>query len=273
MKSIKSKIILFSLIGLFLFTSCQKNDSDDELANSSIKMIKEITIDLGTKMKLEAAVSPSDLDIQELGWLSYNPDFVSIDSEGNIEALRSGTATIKVYLLDNPMVFTRCNIIVSPDKFLGEWKTTGELELTIKNFEGHDEITYPIQEFIKLCNDTVALTTNAEVRSLYADMARFSMWNNSIFEKDYSFTVGEGTDIDMKIERGVYHVDVSDSAWYRSIEHSGYVVNYVEHHTDSFLVARETLVTLSEDNKSAVMRVYPFEEGIDIKVKLTKVEE
>lgn len=271
MRNFKIKMILYALMSLCILNSCQ-DEVENPYENTSIKIFKELSVELGVKMQLEAVVS-GDIDVQELGWLSYNPDMVSVDSEGNIETLKSGTATIKVYLLDNPTIFTRCNIIVKPDAFLGKWETSGEIEVTVWNFDGNDELTYPIDDFIKVCNDTVALTTSAEVRTYYANYARFSMWNNSIFEKDFTIIVNEEAELDVELERGIYHVPVSDGSWYRSKEYSGYVVNYVEHHTDTQAIVRETLVEVSEDKRSAVMSVYPFDEAINIKVKLIRIEE
>lgn len=270
MKALKLNLIFGALIGLFFFTSCDNEDADNTIA--SIKIFEEMTVELGTQMKLEAVVSGGS-DTQELGWLSYNPDYVSIDSEGNIEALKSGTATIKVYLLDNPEVSRKCAVIVNPDRFIGKWETVNEVEVVLRNFEGQDEAIYLVPDIVKLLNDTIVSTTDYDKRSVYADLNRFIIYTNSIFEKDFSFTAGEDSDLEIVVARGVYKVDVSDQTWSRSKEHSAYFVNYVEHHEEGTQVSRETLVTLSEDMNSAVMSLFPFVEEIDIRVKLNRISE
>ncbi|RXQ92189.1 hypothetical protein EO244_11610 [Ancylomarina salipaludis] len=269
MKALKINLIFGALIGLFFFTSCDKEDADNTIA--SIKIFEEMTVELGSQMKLEAVVSGSS-ETQELGWLSYNPDFVSIDSDGNIEALKSGIATIKVYLLDKPEVFKKCAIIVNPDRFLGKWTTVNDVEVVLNNFEGQSEVTYSASDIVKLLNDTIVSTSDYDKRSVYVDLVRFIMYTNSIFEKDFSFTVGEDSDLEIEVVRGVYEVEVSDQSWSRSKEPSTYEVNYVEHHDEGTQIARETLVTLSDDMNSAVMSLFPFTEGFDIRVKLDRVE-
>lgn len=56
----------------------------------------ELVLNIGDKTKLTAIVTPEDANDKTVTWESDNPDIVSVDSEGNIIALKIGTATITV---------------------------------------------------------------------------------------------------------------------------------------------------------------------------------
>ena len=60
----------------------------------------ELTLDVGDSMKLKAIITPEDAKDKTLIWESSNPKVVSVDSKGNIKALKEGTATIKVTTKD-----------------------------------------------------------------------------------------------------------------------------------------------------------------------------
>ena len=60
----------------------------------------ELTLNVGDAMKLNALITPEDALDKTLIWESSNPDIVSVDANGNIKALKEGTATIKVTTKD-----------------------------------------------------------------------------------------------------------------------------------------------------------------------------
>ena len=50
----------------------------------------------GESTRLTATVNPSNADNKNVAWISSNPDIVSVDANGNVKALKPGSATITV---------------------------------------------------------------------------------------------------------------------------------------------------------------------------------
>lgn len=59
-----------------------------------------LTLNVGDTVKLNATVTPEDALDKTISWASSNPDVVSVDADGNIKALKEGTATITVTTKD-----------------------------------------------------------------------------------------------------------------------------------------------------------------------------
>lgn len=59
-----------------------------------------LTLNIGDTVKLNATVTPEDALDKTVVWESSNPDVVSVDADGNIKALKEGTATITVTTKD-----------------------------------------------------------------------------------------------------------------------------------------------------------------------------
>jgi len=57
---------------------------------------EELTLALGETMQLIATIEPEDAENKEVLWSSSDPDVVSVDQNGNITALKEGSATIIV---------------------------------------------------------------------------------------------------------------------------------------------------------------------------------
>ena len=71
-----------------------------------------ITLTKGQQMKLTASVLPEDASNKSLSWLSTKSSIVSVDEEGNINALELGSASIIVKSVDNPAAEAIFNISV-----------------------------------------------------------------------------------------------------------------------------------------------------------------
>lgn len=56
----------------------------------------ELTLKIGETAKLVATITPEDATNKNVTWESSDPSVVSVDAEGNIKALKEGTATITV---------------------------------------------------------------------------------------------------------------------------------------------------------------------------------
>ena len=64
---------------------------------SGVKLDRtEITLGVGGKSKLVATITPQNVKDDSVTWSSSNSEIVSVDAEGNITALKAGTATITV---------------------------------------------------------------------------------------------------------------------------------------------------------------------------------
>lgn len=64
---------------------------------TGVKLNKtELNLYIGDTTKLIATVMPENATNKTVTWESSNPDVVSVDSEGNVKALKEGTATITV---------------------------------------------------------------------------------------------------------------------------------------------------------------------------------
>ena len=71
----------------------------------------ELTLTEGNKTKLTATVNPGDATNKNVTWESSNSSIVSVDSNGNIKALKAGSATITVTTKDGNYKAT-CRITV-----------------------------------------------------------------------------------------------------------------------------------------------------------------
>lgn len=88
------KIVLF-LLTMILFIGMSSCSSDHDVAVSGIRLDNTtLTLQKGDKSKLVATVSPENATNLGVGWKSSNPAVVSVDANGNINAIAAGTADI-----------------------------------------------------------------------------------------------------------------------------------------------------------------------------------
>lgn len=71
-----------------------------------------ISLNVGESRKLSATVLPTNADNKSLVWSSSNSEVVTIDENGEIEALQAGNAYIKVVSVDNPSALDSCLVSV-----------------------------------------------------------------------------------------------------------------------------------------------------------------
>ena len=74
--------------------------------------MNELKLSVGNSFNLIATISPSNADNMNLSWITSNPNVANVDSNGNVTAIASGTATIKARSVDNPMIEAECKVIV-----------------------------------------------------------------------------------------------------------------------------------------------------------------
>ncbi|MFS0726924.1 Ig-like domain-containing protein [Paenibacillus sp. 1P07SE] len=73
---------------------------------------KTLTLEVDETRQLTATVLPADANNRSLGWVSSAPGIVSVDQEGNLTALATGSATITAASIDNPLEFDTAIITV-----------------------------------------------------------------------------------------------------------------------------------------------------------------
>ena len=109
---------------------------------------------VGNSMKLTASVSPQDANNKNVKWTTSDSSIVSVDQNGNVNALKSGVATITVVTVDQSKSAT-CTINVIQDKVTSISIPESEYELTL----GSSTVITPI------FNPTTAKNTNYTVTS------------------------------------------------------------------------------------------------------------
>lgn len=85
----------------------------EEILVTSISLQSSLSLKQGARTKLDYSVVPSNATIKEVGWASSDENIVSVDQEGNIEALAGGTATVICYAGDNSGVQAECVVTVT----------------------------------------------------------------------------------------------------------------------------------------------------------------
>jgi len=71
-----------------------------------------ISLNVGESRKLSATVLPTNADNKSLVWSSSNSEVVTVDENGEIEALQAGNAYIKIVSVDNPSALDSCMVSV-----------------------------------------------------------------------------------------------------------------------------------------------------------------
>lgn len=71
-----------------------------------------ISLNVGEVKQLSAMVLPTNADNKSLVWSSSNSEVVTVDENGEIEALQAGNAYIKVVSVDNPSALDSCIVSV-----------------------------------------------------------------------------------------------------------------------------------------------------------------
>lgn len=71
-----------------------------------------ISLNVGEVKQLGATVLPTNADNKSLVWSSSNSEVVTVDENGEIEALQAGNAYIKVVSVDNPSALDSCMVSV-----------------------------------------------------------------------------------------------------------------------------------------------------------------
>ena len=87
------------------------------------------SIIMGESLQLTASVFPSDAD-QGIAWESENPDIASVDADGTVSALASGSTLIKATATDGSGVYGVCTVTVLDAKVSSITLSKTELSMT-----------------------------------------------------------------------------------------------------------------------------------------------
>lgn len=94
--------------------------SEETIKVTGISLNKtNLNLYIDESAKLTANIKPNNASNKEVTWISSNPDVASVDTNGNIKALKEGTATITVTTKDGNYAVS-CHVTVSekPDNYV-----------------------------------------------------------------------------------------------------------------------------------------------------------
>ena len=105
----KKRILILSLIAIFLSscfvtTSCKnkKNKIESIEIYKETVNVDELDVYVGDEFTLKSQIN-NDLKA-EVTWESSNPSVISVDSQGNVKALKSGNVVITVSIKNSPFI-------------------------------------------------------------------------------------------------------------------------------------------------------------------------
>lgn len=153
----------------------------------------ELTLEEGEESQLTVSLLPEPElgdDEPEIVWRSSDPSIASVDEDGNVTAIKAGTATVLVYVKGSSEVSDECTVFVKeptvtsliiqklPDKTSYTIGDTLELEgLVLKAYYSNDtseEITDPTKYSVSASMDSIGTQT---VRVTYkGQTAEFTVW-------------------------------------------------------------------------------------------------
>ena len=71
-----------------------------------------LSVKVGEKEKLQATITPSNADNKNVVWTSSDGEIATVDSDGNVTAVKAGMVTITATAVDNPKIKATCTVIV-----------------------------------------------------------------------------------------------------------------------------------------------------------------
>ncbi len=110
---LKTLVFVLSVISAFSVVGC-KDDEPAIVPVDSVSINKTaITLIEGDSETLSANVSPSDATNPSVTWSSSRTDVATVDSEGKVTAVKTGSATIMVITTDGSKT-AECDVTVDP---------------------------------------------------------------------------------------------------------------------------------------------------------------
>ena len=176
------------------------NPAGTDIPVSSINL-NHSTLNLrkSDRVTLTATISPSDATDKTITWSSSNPNVASVDQNGNVTALSTGTTVIKAST-SNSAVFATCLIgVTEPDLNIGTLTTNpSPLNNSVEGTITFDVTTTNINNDEKLTVKIKNVTTDSYVTEKFK-IDYFASGNT------FEYTIK----VPASIEAGLYKIEVS----------------------------------------------------------------
>ncbi len=111
----------FGILGIGMFAGEKK--ANYSVTGETVKKITSITLDqtsiemtVGTNRTLTANIQPQNASNKAIRWESDDPSVATVDSNGNITAIRRGQTIIKATTNDGSNLTAQCVVYVKPDE-------------------------------------------------------------------------------------------------------------------------------------------------------------
>lgn len=179
----------------------QKFTIHEQTVSVSSVVLNYTTLNLrpSDQTQLIATISPSNATDKTITWTSTNPSVASVDSDGNVTALSSGTTVIRAST-SNSAVFATCLVgVTEPDLSLGTLTTNpSPLNNGVEGTITFDVSTTNINNDEKLTVKIKNVTTDSYVTEKF-NISYFASGNT------FEYTIK----VPASIEAGLYKIEVS----------------------------------------------------------------
>jgi len=169
------KYLIVLAAAVMALASCSNGGGGSKYTSIKFKNA-EMTMALGATDKLQVLYEPTSLDAPVCVWASSNEDVVSVDQQGNIEALEEGVANITAtYGEGEEALKAVCKITVEDGRAMLEWGGVSRFS----DVTFFDETIYdvPLSDGVYKCK---------------YGFATYYFWDNGIFINDNNYLDGEG---------------------------------------------------------------------------------
>jgi len=129
---------------------------------SGVKLDKTtLTLEIGDTAKLNATVTPDNAKDKQVTWASSDASVISVDSKGNVKALKAGTATITVTTKDGEFV---AEAVITVNKLVEKEPEDTNKKPTTPEKEPEKEPEKPVEQTVKVTGVTLDKTSlNLEI--------------------------------------------------------------------------------------------------------------
>ena len=185
-------------------------------------------LEAGVSERLTVTVSPADATNKSVTWSSSDPSVATVDTNGNVEAISAGTATITVTTVDGSFANT-CAVTVTaaptdPDHGGSGSGSSGSPSCAVDTNASSSHGTVTVKPSRAEKGDTVTITTKPDEGYQMGKVTVTDRNGSTIKVTDkgdgiYTFTMPGGrvsVDVTFVPEKQWTNpfVDVADSAWY-----------------------------------------------------------
>jgi uncharacterized repeat protein (TIGR02543 family) len=217
----KTTIIVASVSGGQI-ASCEVGVELPYVAVESVTLDRtELTLMIGAEETLHAAVAPADATVQSVEWASNDPQIVTVNAKGELEAIAEGTAVVTATSPDNGQK-GECTVTVRPITFTVTFVTNGGEPMepaTVRKGEALPDPGAPMRE-----SGVVEGLYTGEMSDLNAGGFTFDGWyTDEAFRNRYDFAMpllGDLTLFAKWVDNTIAPIDLSAAAGNNILEKS-----------------------------------------------------